>query len=68
MAYRLAERGRDRNQRWVDQAFTQRARETELEADRIRELLRTRAGISPGIPDEVGAVPGPGPADHQSVD
>jgi two-component system chemotaxis response regulator CheB len=63
MAYRLAERGRERDQRWVDQAFTQRARETEQEADRIRELLRTRAGVSHTIPDEVGAPIGPGPAD-----
>jgi two-component system chemotaxis response regulator CheB len=68
MAYRLAQRGRDKNQRWVDQAFTQRARETEQEADRIRELLRTRAGISHGIPDDVGAVFGPGPADQPSAD
>jgi two-component system, chemotaxis family, protein-glutamate methylesterase/glutaminase len=60
MAHRLAGRGRDRNQRWVDQAFSQRARETELEADRIRELLRSRAASGHGVPDEVGAVSGPG--------
>jgi two-component system chemotaxis response regulator CheB len=63
MAYRLAERGRDRNQRWVDQAFTLRARETEKEADRIREVLRTRAEANHTIPDEVGAVSGPGPSE-----
>lgn len=63
MAYRLAERGRDKNQRWVDQAFTQRARETEQEADRIRELLRRRAGTSHGIPDEIAIVSGPGPSE-----
>jgi two-component system chemotaxis response regulator CheB len=64
MAYRLAERGRQRDQRWVDQAFSARARETELEAARIRDLLRTRAGSSHGIPDDVGAVSGPGPSDE----
>jgi two-component system chemotaxis response regulator CheB len=62
LAHRLAERGRQRDQRWVDQAFTARAHETELEAARIRELLRSRA---PGhtIPDDVGAVSGPGEAE-----
>jgi two-component system, chemotaxis family, protein-glutamate methylesterase/glutaminase len=60
MAYRLAERGRERDQRWVDQTFTARARETEQEAARIRELLRVRAGTSHTIPDDAGAVNGPG--------
>jgi two-component system chemotaxis response regulator CheB len=62
LSYRLAERGRQRNQRWVDQAFTARGRETELEAHRIRDLLLSRAGSSHTIPDDVGAVSGPGPS------
>jgi two-component system chemotaxis response regulator CheB len=66
MAYRLAARGRDRRQHWVDQAFTKRARETELEAGRIRELLLTRAGSGHSIPDDVGAVAGTGPSDEDS--
>jgi two-component system chemotaxis response regulator CheB len=64
LSYRLAERGRQRNQRWVDQAFSARGRETELEADRIRELLHTRAGTTHSIPDDVGAVTGPGPSEE----
>jgi two-component system, chemotaxis family, protein-glutamate methylesterase/glutaminase len=60
MAYRLAERGRERDQRWVDQTFTARAQETEREAARIRDLLRSRAGGSHTIPDDAGVVNGPG--------
>jgi two-component system, chemotaxis family, protein-glutamate methylesterase/glutaminase len=63
LAHRLAERGRTRDQRWVDQAFTARARETEIEAGRIRDLLRIRAGTSHTIPDDIGATSGPGPAE-----
>jgi two-component system chemotaxis response regulator CheB len=65
MSHKLAERGRERNQRWVDQAFTARALETESEADRIRELLLNRAGSSHAIPDEIGAANGPGPSDEE---
>lgn len=60
LAHRLAERGRNRRQRWLDEAFTTRARETEVEAGHIRDLLRTRAGTSHSIPDDPGAVSGPG--------
>jgi two-component system chemotaxis response regulator CheB len=65
MAYRLAERGRERNQRGVDQAFTQRARETEEEAARIRELLQARARAGHAIPDDVAVTAGPGPSDDE---
>jgi two-component system chemotaxis response regulator CheB len=65
MSYRLAERGRERNQRWVDQAFTQRARETEEEMRRIRDLLRTRAGAGHSIPDDIGTAAGPGSSDEE---
>jgi two-component system chemotaxis response regulator CheB len=58
LAHKLAERGRERAQHWVDQAFTARARETEREASQIRELLRLRAGTSHTIPDGAGAGPG----------
>ena len=51
LSQKLAERGRDRGQHWVDQAFTARAQETELEAAQIRELLRLRAGSSHAVPD-----------------
>jgi two-component system, chemotaxis family, protein-glutamate methylesterase/glutaminase len=64
MSYRLAERGRERNQRGVDQAFTQRARETEEEARRIRELLHARTGAGHAIPDDLGTARGPGPSDE----
>jgi two-component system, chemotaxis family, protein-glutamate methylesterase/glutaminase len=63
LAHRLAERGRERNQRWVDQAFTARARETEIEAGRIRDLLERRGSGGHAIPDDVGSVAGPGPAE-----
>lgn len=65
MAYRLAERGRERNQRWVDQAFTQRARETEEEAARIRDLLHARTGAGHTIPDDMASAAGPGPSDRE---
>lgn len=60
LSHKLAERGRGRGQQWVDQAFTARARETELEASQIRELLRLRAGTLHAVPDETGAGTGPG--------
>ncbi|MEO6236043.1 MAG: hypothetical protein ABIQ52_03535, partial [Vicinamibacterales bacterium] len=43
-----------------------RADETEAEADRIRELLITRAGTSHGIPDEIGAANGSGASNDDS--
>lgn len=60
LAHRLAERGRERQHNWVDKAFTDRAVETEREADQIRQLLRVRAGISHSIPDDLAADAGPG--------
>jgi len=65
MSYRLAERARGRNQRWVDQAFTQRGRESEEEARRIRDLLRTRASAGHAIPDDLGTPAGPDPSDEE---
>lgn len=60
LSHKLAERGRERGQHWVDQAFTSRANETELEAAQIRELLRLRAGTSHPVPDGAAAGSGPG--------
>jgi two-component system chemotaxis response regulator CheB len=60
LAYRLAERGRDRSQHWVDQAFTIRAREAEQEANGIRELLRSRASLTHSVPDDASSIQGPG--------
>ena len=60
LAHKLAERGRERSQHWVDRAFTARAQETEVEASQIRELLRLRAGTSHTVPDGTGAGTGPG--------
>jgi two-component system, chemotaxis family, protein-glutamate methylesterase/glutaminase len=60
LAHRLAERGRERSQHWVDQAFSIRAREAEQEANGIRDLLRSRASTSHSIPDDAGSVQGPG--------
>jgi two-component system, chemotaxis family, protein-glutamate methylesterase/glutaminase len=60
LSHKLAERGRERSQHWVDQAFTARAQETELEASQIRELLRLRAGTSHTIPEGTGVGTGPG--------
>jgi two-component system chemotaxis response regulator CheB len=66
LAHRLAERGRDRGQHRVDQAFTIRAREAEKEADRIRELLRSRAMATHTVPDDAGSAAGPGQPDLAS--
>ena len=60
LSHKLAERGRERGQHWVDQAFTSRAQETELEASQIRELLRLRAGTSHTVPDGTTSGSGPG--------
>ena len=62
LAHRLAERGRGRDQHWVDKAFTQRAHEAEREAMQIRALLRTRGVTTHTVPDDVSAArEGPGP-------
>jgi two-component system chemotaxis response regulator CheB len=63
LAHRLAERGRERGQHWVDQAFTTRAREAELDANGIRELLRSRAAAGHSVPDSGSLNAGPGPVD-----
>jgi len=62
LAHRLAERGRERGQHWVDQAFTMRAREAEHESQQIRDLLGSRAAAH-AVPDAAGAA-GPGNPDH----
>jgi two-component system chemotaxis response regulator CheB len=51
LAHKLAERGRSREQHWVDKAFTQRAREAEAEANHIRSLLRTRTATTHTVTD-----------------
>jgi two-component system chemotaxis response regulator CheB len=63
LAHRLAERGRDRSQHWVDQAFTIRARQAEQEANGIRELLQSRASATHNVPDDAASSEGPGAAD-----
>ncbi len=68
LAHRLAERGRERSQHWVDQAFTLRAREAEQEANGIRDLLRTRASATHNVPDDAGSVQGPGEPEHVTDD
>jgi len=64
LAHRLAERGRRRNQHWIDKAFTARAHETEAEASQIRTLLVTRSRTSHTVPDDAtgGPPPATGPA------
>jgi len=62
LAHRLAERGRERSQHWVDKAFSQRAREAEYEASQIRSLLRTRDAAAHTVPDDsVASAEGPAP-------
>jgi two-component system chemotaxis response regulator CheB len=53
MAHRLAERGRERGQHWVDAAFSNRAQESEQQASLVRELLTSR--VTPGhtVPDDL---------------
>jgi two-component system chemotaxis response regulator CheB len=60
LAYKLAERGRQRSQHWVDQAFTARGKEAEQEANEIRELLRSRTHAAHNVPEDAGATAGPG--------
>ena len=59
LAHRLAQRGRDRGQTWVDAAFTARAQESEREAVLLRELLQARNLSSQTVPDDL---PADGPA------
>jgi two-component system chemotaxis response regulator CheB len=60
LAHRLAERARERQHPLVDRAFTQRARETEHEADQIRQLLAQRRGTAHTVPDDLPGANGPG--------
>jgi len=69
LAYRLAERGRERSHHWVDHAFTTRAREAEREAADIRELLRSRTHPAHSVAESATASAGPGspkPATEQT--
>ncbi|HTI36004.1 MAG TPA: chemotaxis protein CheB [Vicinamibacterales bacterium] len=59
LSHRLAERGRERGQPWVDAAFTARAAESEREAMLIRELLHSRTIAEHTVPDDL---PADGPA------
>jgi len=52
LSLRLAERARQREHHWVDKAFTQRAREAEVEAGQIRRLLRMRGMTAHTVPDD----------------
>jgi two-component system, chemotaxis family, protein-glutamate methylesterase/glutaminase len=60
MAHKLAERARRRNHPFVDKAFTERAAETEREADQIRQLLFRRSVVTHTVPDELPGAVGPG--------
>lgn len=60
LAHKLAERGRQRSQSWVDKAFTTRAREAENEAAQIRGLLRVRGGAIHTVPEDATSNVGPG--------
>ena len=60
LAYRLAERARQRQQPWVEQAFDRRGREAEREAAQIRRLLRSRDTATHSVPDAGAAAGGPG--------
>jgi two-component system chemotaxis response regulator CheB len=61
LSHRLAERGRERAQVWVDAAFTRRAQESDREAALIRELLQARSAPAQTVPDDL-------PADGPVVD
>ena len=64
LAHKLAERARERQHPLVDKAFTERANETEREADQIRQLLYERSSMTQSVPDELPGAAGPGvPAD-----
>lgn len=64
LAHKLAERGRAREQHWVDKAFTHRAHEAEAEANHIRTLLRTRTATTHTVPDDAANTTA-GPGDSQ---
>ncbi|HTL42829.1 MAG TPA: chemotaxis protein CheB [Vicinamibacterales bacterium] len=53
LSHRLAERGRDRGQVWVDAAFTRRAEESEREAALVREVLHARSTPAQTVPDDL---------------
>ena len=62
---RLADRARHREHHWVARAFDQRARDAEVEASSVRQLLRVRHQ-SHLVPDGEG-VQGPGGAINVST-
>ena len=66
LAHRLAERARLRQLRWVDKAFTTRAREAEVEARQIRQLLGSRTIAGHTVPDDAPTA-GNSPADPEAV-
>ncbi len=74
LSHKLAERGRMREQHWVDKAFTRRAREAESEAGHIRSLLRARSVTIHTVPDDAATttsgpgVPAPAPGDPADGD
>ena len=55
LSHRLAERGRERGQAWVDAAFTSRAEESEREAMLLRDLLHSRNPPGQTVPDDLPA-------------
>ena len=63
LAHRLAERARERQHPLVDKAFTDRAMQTERDAEQIRQLLHERSGSSHSLPDEPAGPHGPGVPD-----
>ena len=60
LAHKLAERARERRHPLVDKAFTDRANETEREADQIRQLLSQRSVMTSTVPDDMPGAAGPG--------
>ena len=68
LAHRLAERAREHQHPLADKAFTERARQTERDADQIRQLLYERSGLSHSVPDERSGSHGPGVPDAPQPD
>ena len=66
LSHRLAERGRSRQQHWVERAFAARARDAEAEAGQIRALLRTRSSSGHNVPDDASTTT-QGPGDPLAV-
>ena len=60
LSHKLAERARERRHSLVDKVFTDRAIETEREADHIRQLLYARHVTTHTVPDELPGAAGPG--------